>query len=211
MNMVGNTNYTMYFDLDGNLAAFTEGANGGLVLITNGWHNSTITGAEYAIQAYVDGALKTVNVGTNGARFVGRAGNDNQWNKLRNDFGTAGNVAGPINGNPGKTNNVLTIVANLDGETTDHVHDAGAQAVGVGVDSGLVVGVAALGGDGLGGTVDSVDLLSLGFGLLSADIAIDQGEDDHVTGSQGVLALGKILAGDGNQSVGRNSAVWMRF
>ena len=43
VNMVGNTNYTMYFDLDGNLAAFTEGANGGLVLITNGWHNSTIT------------------------------------------------------------------------------------------------------------------------------------------------------------------------
>ena len=27
------------------------------------------------------------------------------------------------------------------------------------------------------------------------------------TTSQGVLALGKILAGDGNQSVGRNSAV----
>ena len=65
-----------------------------------------------------------MNVGTNGARFVGRAGNDNQWNKLRNDFGTAGNVAGPINGNPGKTNNVLTIVANLDGETLTPVDKA---------------------------------------------------------------------------------------
>ena len=51
--MVGNTTYSIYFDLYGNLAAYTEGTNGGLVLITNGWYNNTISGPEYAIQAWL--------------------------------------------------------------------------------------------------------------------------------------------------------------
>ena len=120
--MVGNTTYTMYFDLDGNLAAYTEGANGGLVLITNGWHNSTITGSEYAVQAYVDGAFQTVNVGANGARFIQRTGNgDNRWGQLRHTFGenTINNQ-----GAAGYTGNVHTIVANLDGEILTPVDKA---------------------------------------------------------------------------------------
>ena len=122
--MVGNTTYTMYFDLDGNLAAYTEGANGGLVLITNGWHNSTITGSEYAVQAYVDGAFQTVNVGANGSRFIQRnGGGDNRWGQLRYDFGN-GTINNENSTNYARNNDVHTIVANLDGEILTPVDKA---------------------------------------------------------------------------------------
>ena len=82
-----------------------------------GWYNSTITGSEYAIQAYVDGALQTVNVGTSGSLFVNRSNNgDNRWGNLRSDFGD-----GVINNQGG---NVHTIVANLDGNTVTPVDKA---------------------------------------------------------------------------------------
>ncbi len=120
--MVGNTTYTMYFDLDGNLAAYTEGANGGLVLITNGWYRSTIGGAEYAVQAYLDGALQTVNVANNGNLFINPSSANNNWNALKRSFGENGNINNQnLNG---KDNKVHTIVANLDGEILTPVDKA---------------------------------------------------------------------------------------
>ncbi|MCI8716530.1 MAG: hypothetical protein HFF66_12145, partial [Oscillospiraceae bacterium] len=109
--MVGNTTYSIYFDLYGNLAAYTEGTNGSLVLITNGWYNNTISGPEYAIQAYVDGSLQTVTVGANGGLFIGNnASSNNTWNQLKTTFGHSSINSGNTN-----KNNVQTIVANLDG------------------------------------------------------------------------------------------------
>jgi len=121
--MVGNTTYTMYFDLDGNLAAYTEGANGGLVLITNGWYRSTIGGPEYAVQAYLDGALQTVNVSTNGSLFIqpGTDTGNNNWNNLKHTFGTNNNINNE--GQPDRQG-IHTIVANLDGEILTPVDKA---------------------------------------------------------------------------------------
>jgi len=121
--MVGNTTYTMYFDLDGNLAAYTEGANGGLVLITNGWYRSTIGGPEYAVQAYLDGALQTVNVSTNGSLFIqpGTNTGNNNWNNLKHTFGTNNNINNE--GQPDRQG-IHTIVANLDGEILTPVDKA---------------------------------------------------------------------------------------
>ena len=70
VNLVTNTTYTLYFDLYGNLAAFTEGDNGQFVLITDGWYNNTIGGGEFAVQTWVDGHLQTTNVTENGSLFV---------------------------------------------------------------------------------------------------------------------------------------------
>ncbi|MCI8716499.1 MAG: hypothetical protein HFF66_11990, partial [Oscillospiraceae bacterium] len=119
--MVGNTTYNIYFDLYGNLAAYTEGTNGGLVLITNGWYNNTISGPEYAIQAWVDGKLQTVTVGTNGSLFVGGIGqSNNTWNQLKHEFG-----GGSINNsNNSARTGIHTIVANLDGNVLTPVDKA---------------------------------------------------------------------------------------
>ena len=121
--MAGNTTYTMYFDLDGNMAAYTEGVNGGLVLITNGWHRSAIGGSEYAVQAYLDGQLQTVEVGASGAQFINRDNSNNQWGNLRGDFGTNGK--GNINNKDNNADNrVRTIIATLDGNTLTPVDQA---------------------------------------------------------------------------------------
>ena len=113
----------MYFDLDGNMAAYTEGANGGLVLITNGWHRSAIGGSEYAVQAYLDGQLQTVEVGASGAQFINRDNSNNQWGNLRGDFGTNGK--GNINNKDNNADNrVRTIIANLDGNNLTPVDQA---------------------------------------------------------------------------------------
>ena len=108
--MVIGTNYTMYFDLDGNLAAFTEGNVGSFVLLTDGWYNQAVNAREYAVQAYIDGRLQTVNVTNNGSLFVETdLGTNNSWGKLRDDFGDRG-----INSTNTNGNNVRTIVANIE-------------------------------------------------------------------------------------------------
>ena len=108
--MVIGTNYTMYFDLDGNLAAFTEGNVGSFVLLTDGWYNQAVNAREYAVQAYIDGRLQTVNVTNNGSLFVETdLGTNNSWGKLRDDFGNRG-----INSTNTNGNNVRTIVANIE-------------------------------------------------------------------------------------------------
>ena len=111
-NMVIGTNYTVYFDLFGNVAAFQEGEVGKPVLITDGWFNQTATGREYAIQAYVDGAIKTVNITNNGELFIAPQTNayNNSWGNLKTNFGTT-----PTNSTKGNVNydgeDIHTIVA----------------------------------------------------------------------------------------------------
>ena len=107
--MVIGTNYTMYFDLDGNLAAFTEGNVGSFVLITDGWYNQAVNAREYAVQAYIDGRLQTVNVTNNGSYFIGQQQNNNNWGNLK-DFGENGAL------NNDRTNGhaVKTTVATLE-------------------------------------------------------------------------------------------------
>ena len=107
--MVIGTNYTMYFDLDGNLAAFTEGNVGSFVLLTDGWYNQAVNAREYAVQAYIDGRLQTVNVTNNGSYFIGQQQNNNNWSNLKQSFGN-----GSINSTGTNGNNVQTIVANLE-------------------------------------------------------------------------------------------------
>ena len=77
--------YTLYLDRYGNLAAYTESAdNGSLVLLTDGWYNAILSGTEYAVKAYVDGHIQTVNINTNGGLFVnGLATSQNSWGNLR--------------------------------------------------------------------------------------------------------------------------------
>ena len=112
-NMVIGTNYTVYFDLYGNIAAFTEGDVGGFVLVTDGWFNQTAAAREYAIQAYVDGALQTVNITNNGSLFINDGDVNNRWGALKTTFGTVTNV------NEGNINyggkHIHTIVATLEG------------------------------------------------------------------------------------------------
>ena len=114
-NMVIGTNYTVYFDLFGNVAAFQEGEVGKPVLITDGWFNQTATGREYAIQAYVDGAIKTVNITNNGELFIAPQTNayNNSWGNLKTNFGTT-----PTNSTKGNVNydgeDIHTIVAYLE-------------------------------------------------------------------------------------------------
>ena len=111
--MVIGTNYTVYFDLFDNIAAFTEGDVGGFVLITDGWFNQTAAAREYAIQAYVDGALQTVNITNNGSLFINDGDVNNRWGALKTTFGTVTNVnEGDINYG-GK--HIHTIVATLEG------------------------------------------------------------------------------------------------
>ena len=74
------------------------------------------------------------------------------------------------------------------------------------MDAGLLL-LAALVGDGGGAAVDGGDAGGLSLGLLSADVAVDQGVDDHVAGSKSLLAGGQLLAGDGNQLVGSGDDV----
>ena len=109
-NMVIGTNYTVYYDLDGNLAAFVEGNVGSFVLITDGWYNQAVNAREYAVQAYIDGRLQTVNVTNNGSYFIGQQQqNNNSWRNLKQSFGN-----GSINSTGTNGNDVQTIVANLE-------------------------------------------------------------------------------------------------
>ena len=90
-NLATNTNYTIYFDKDGNMAAFTEGTNGDLVLITDGWYNVQKGGTEYAVRAWIDGSLQMVDITNNGGMFIGSKDADcnrpnsqnNSWNQLK--------------------------------------------------------------------------------------------------------------------------------
>ncbi|MCI9056601.1 MAG: hypothetical protein HFF76_04990, partial [Oscillospiraceae bacterium] len=106
-NMVIGTNYTVYYDLDGNLAAFVEGNVGSFVLITDGWYNQAVNAREYAVQAYIDGRLQNVNVTNNGSLFIGDATSNNAWGRLRTGFGNS-----TINNGGGDF--VRTIVANIE-------------------------------------------------------------------------------------------------
>jgi len=110
-NMVIGTNYTVYYDLDGNLAAFVEGNVGSFVLITDGWYNQAVNAREYAVQAYIDGRLQTVNVTNNGSLFVENAvqNNNNSWGRLSHRFGSSLINSANTNGNK-----VQTIVANIE-------------------------------------------------------------------------------------------------
>jgi len=107
-NMVIGTNYTVYFDLYGNIAAFTEGDVGGFVLVTDGWFNQTAAAREYAIQAYVDGALQTVNITNNGSLFINDGDVNNRWGALKTTFGKNSDI------NYGGKH-IHTIVATLEG------------------------------------------------------------------------------------------------
>ena len=109
-NMVIGTNYTVYFDLYGNIAAYTEGDVGQFTLITDGWFNQTATAREYAVQAYVDGKLQTVNITNNGQLFIQDGGNNNRWGMLKTNFG--GNTNATSLNNNGQ--NMNTIVATLE-------------------------------------------------------------------------------------------------
>ena len=109
-NMVIGTNYTVYFDLYGNIAAYTEGDVGQFTLITDGWFNQTATAREYAVQAYVDGKLQTVNITNNGQLFIQDGGNNNRWGMLKTNFG--GNTNATSLNNDGQ--NMNTIVATLE-------------------------------------------------------------------------------------------------
>ena len=102
--LVGNTTYSLYFDLYGNLAAYTEGSNGQFVLITDGWYNNTVSGPEYAVRAYIDGSLQTQNITTGGNLFINNNNSNNAWDSLKNFNGL--NSAGGTH--------VQTVVANLD-------------------------------------------------------------------------------------------------
>ncbi|MCI8716497.1 MAG: hypothetical protein HFF66_11980, partial [Oscillospiraceae bacterium] len=113
--MVGNTTYTLYFDLYGNLAAYTEGDNGAFVLITDGWYRNALNGGEYAVRAYIDGSLKTVELTAGGNLFVNNSINGT-WSS--NNWGMLKTVAGLNCSNTsttGHNDNVHTFVANLDG------------------------------------------------------------------------------------------------
>ncbi|MCI8716522.1 MAG: hypothetical protein HFF66_12105, partial [Oscillospiraceae bacterium] len=107
-----NTTYTLYFDNYGNLAAYTEGENGGFVLITDGWYRSALNGGEYAVQAYIDGALKTVELTNGGSMFVNNNSSVNNWGMLKRDFGryTINNE-----GSTTSTGQIHTIVGTLEG------------------------------------------------------------------------------------------------
>ena len=107
--MVGNTTYTLYFDLYGNLAAYTEGDNGAFVLITDGWHRSALNGSEYAVRAYIDGSFKTVELTAGGSLFVSNGISNNTWGQLKIVEGL--NTHSKYKNN----NDVTTFIANLDG------------------------------------------------------------------------------------------------
>jgi len=109
--MVIGTNYTVYYDLFGNIAAYHEGDVGQFVLITNGWFNQTAAAREYAVQAYIDGKLQTVDITNNGQLFIDTTNvNNNTWDRLKKTFG---NANGDINHDGGDYLN--TIVATLEG------------------------------------------------------------------------------------------------
>jgi hypothetical protein len=86
-NLAGSVSYDLYLDRYGYLAAFTESdANGNFVLLTNGWFNETKAGKEYAVKAYVDGALSTYDVTVGGSLFVQNTSAvtmNNAWNTMR--------------------------------------------------------------------------------------------------------------------------------
>ena len=115
-NLVLGTNYELIYDRYGNLAAFTEGANGQFTLITDAWSNVAIAGNEYTVRAYIDGSLQTQSITTNGGLFI--TGGASNWNKLKDNFGE-----GRINNenvntnltNNARTGNVHTVVATLRG------------------------------------------------------------------------------------------------
>ena len=67
------------------------------------------------------------------------------------------------------------------------------------MNSGLLL-LAALNGSGgrRGGTVDGGDAGGLALSLLSADVTVDQGVDNHIAGGEGVLTLLQVDAGDGD-------------
>ena len=110
-NMVIGTNYTSYFDLYGNLAAYTEGEVGKFVLITDGWFKQAVNAREYAVQAYVDGQLQNVDITNNGQLFIEtNSTSNNNWNHLK----ALGGTTGVLNAANGGTF-LKTTVACLDG------------------------------------------------------------------------------------------------
>ena len=104
--LVGNTSYDLYFDRYGYLAAYTEStSNGEFVLLTDGWFASWKTSNEYAVKAYIDGEIQTVDITKGGSLFVSNAEN-NEWGQLE-EFGDI-NYTGTA---------TKTIVASLDNGT----------------------------------------------------------------------------------------------
>lgn len=113
--MVIGTNYTSYFDLYGNLAAYTEGEVGKFVLITDGWFNQTAAAREYAVQAYIDGSLQNVNITNNGHLFIeNNDGTNNNWRKLK-ALGGSNGALNNQNSSVIDNNKLRTTVACLDG------------------------------------------------------------------------------------------------
>ena len=113
--MVIGTNYTSYFDLYGNLAAYTEGEVGKFVLITDGWFNQTAAAREYAVQAYIDGSLQNVNITNNGHLFIeNNDGTNNNWRKLK-ALGGSNGALNNQNSSVIDNTKLRTTVACLDG------------------------------------------------------------------------------------------------
>ena len=115
-NLVTNTTYTVYFDKYGNLAAFTEGANGQFTLITDGWYNNLKAGAEYAVRAYNDetASLEMVDITSGGPLFVGNDWSNNNWGNLRyfNRLNNDGDVASTTNENEDDIHTTVAVLEN---------------------------------------------------------------------------------------------------
>ena len=109
--MAGSTNYNLYLDKYGYLAAFNE-AEESFALLVDGWYNRVKGGDEYAVKTWQDGKLQTVDVSANGDLFIGGANSlNNDWDQIR----TLDNATGSLN-NANRTdvrNDVHTSVAML--------------------------------------------------------------------------------------------------
>jgi hypothetical protein len=89
MELEKNYTYIVYKDKFGYVATATQATQAGeFVLLNEAYYGTSKAGAEYAVQAYVDGALSTYDVNARStANFINGTNNDNGWQKLNSFAG----------------------------------------------------------------------------------------------------------------------------
>jgi hypothetical protein len=109
-SLQGGVSYDLYFDYFGNLTVFTESAiSSDFTLVLDGWYNNAKSGAEYAVKAYVDNAVTTVDTTTaSSTKFIDNGGLNNAWNNLK----ALGGGTGALN-YVGAGDTIRTTVASL--------------------------------------------------------------------------------------------------